>query len=97
MIQHIRSTARRSSLPWLAERIHNAKKIEINDRIRLTSILMGSGRFFYMPEADALKEALSTALWSNRGGGKDLRLDDGTTDIDTLDAFEYMIERDYHS
>lgn len=58
---------------------------------------MGSGRFFYMPEADALKEALSTALWSNRGGGKDLRLDDGTTDIDTLDAFEYMIERDYHS
>ena len=97
LIQHIRSTARRSSLPWLAERIHNAKKIEINDRIRLTSILMGSGRFFYMPEADALKEALSTALWSNRGGGKDLRLDDGTTDIDTLDAFEYIIERDYHS
>lgn len=98
LIQHIRSTARRSSLPWLGERIHNSKKIEINDRIRLTAILMGGGRFYYMPEADTLKDALCTALWSDkRTSGKDLRLDDGTTDIDTLDAFEYIIERDYHS
>ena len=26
--------------------------------------------------------------------GKDERLDDGSTDIDSLDAFEYTIERD---
>lgn len=97
LIQHIRSTAKRSKLSWLAERIFNSKKIEINDRIRLTSILMGGGRFFYMPEADTLKEALCAALWSDKRSGKDLRLDDGTTDIDTLDAFEYIIERDYHS
>lgn len=97
LIQHIRSTARRSRLSWLADRIHNSKKIEINDRIRLTSILMGGGRFFYMPEADTLKEALCAALWSDKRACKDLRLDDGTTDIDTLDAFEYIIERDYHS
>lgn len=97
LIQHIRSTAQRSRLSWLAERIYNSKKIEINDRIRLTSILMGGGRFFYMPEADTLKEALCAALWSDKRAGKDLRLDDGTTDIDTLDAFEYTIERDYHS
>jgi len=97
LIQHIRSTARRSRLSWLADRIHNSKKIEINDRIRLTSILMGGGRFFYMSEADTLKEALCAALWSDKRAGKDLRLDDGTTDIDTLDAFEYIIERDYHS
>ena len=58
---------------------------------------MGGGRFFYMPEADTLKEALCAALWSDKRAGKDLRLDDGTTDIDTLDAFEYIIERDYHS
>ncbi len=25
---------------------------------------------------------------------EDVRLDDGTSDIDTLDAFEYIIERD---
>lgn len=97
LIQHIRSTAKRSKLSWLAERIYNSKKIEINDRIRLTSILMGGGRFFYMPEADTLKDALCAALWSDKRTGKDLRLDDGTTDIDTLDAFEYIIERDYHS
>ena len=97
LIQHIRSTAKRSKLSWLAERIYNSKKIEINDRIRLTSILMGGGRFFYMPEADTLKDALCAALWSDKRAGKDLRLDDGTTDIDTLDAFEYIIERDYHS
>lgn len=97
LIQHIRSTAKRSRLSWLADRIHNSKKIEINDRIRLTSILMGGGRFFYMPEADTLKEALCAALWSDKRAGKDLRLDDGTTDIDTLDAFEYTLERDYHA
>ena len=68
---------------------------EINDRIRLTSILMGSGRFWYMPGAQSLRDALSTALWSGKHPGKDERLDDGTTDIDTLDAFEYTIERDY--
>ena len=30
----------------------------------------------------------------NTVGGKDERLDDGSTDIDSLDAFEYTIERD---
>ena len=44
-----------------------------------------------------MAEALSAALWSSKGSEKDLRLDDGTTDIDSLDAFEYTIERDYHS
>ena len=34
-------------------------------------------------------------LWSQKRPGVDERLDDGTTDIDTLDAFEYTIERDY--
>lgn len=91
----LRSAARRSRLPWLADRIYNAKKIEINDRIRLTSLLMGSGRFWYLMSAPELRDALSAALWSGKHPGKDERLDDGTTDIDTLDAFEYTIERDY--
>lgn len=79
---------------WLAGRVYNAKKIGINDRIRLTSILMGGGRFWYMPGAQTLADALATALWSGKAPGKDIRLDDGTTDIDTLDAFEYTIERE---
>lgn len=94
LINHLRSASRRSRLSWLTDRIHNAKKIEINDRIRLTSILMGGGRFWYLPGAVTLRDALSTALWSGAHHGIDERLDDGTTDIDTLDAFEYTIERD---
>jgi PBSX family phage terminase large subunit len=95
LINHLRSAARTSRLPWLSDRIYNSKKIEINDRIRLTSILMGGGRFWVLPQAASLTAALSAALWSDKTPGKDERLDDGTTDIDTLDAFEYTIERDF--
>lgn len=91
----LRSATMHSRFPWLADRIYNSKKIEIHDRIRLTSILMGGGRFWYLPTAESLKDALISALWSGKHPGVDERLDDGTTDIDTLDAFEYTIERDY--
>ena len=99
--QVLKNSLRSALLPtrfsWLAERVCNSKKIEINDRVRLTSILMGGGRFWVLPEAETLRDALSAALWSGRHPGRDERLDDGSTDIDTLDAFEYTIERDYHN
>lgn len=91
----LKSAARRTRFSWLADRIYDSKKIEITDRIRLTSILMGGGRFWYLPSADTLRDALAAALWSGKHPGKDERLDDGSTDVDTLDAFEYAIERDY--
>ena len=40
-----------------------------------------------------MKKALLEAVW-NEKKTEDERLDDGTTDIDSLDAFEYTIERD---
>lgn len=95
LINHIRTRLRACPLSWLADRVNNSAKIQIIDRIRLTSILMGGGRFWYMPEATTLRDALAAALWSQKHPGVDERLDDGTTDIDTLDAFEYTIERDY--
>ncbi len=95
LINHLRSAARRGPLPWLADRIYNARKDPINDRIRLTSILMGGGRFWILPQAASLQDALCGALWSGQHPGIDERLDDGTSDIDSLDAFEYTIERDY--
>ena len=95
LINHIRARLRASKLFWLADRVNNSAKIQIIDRIRLTSILMGGGRFWYLPEAATLRDALASALWSQKHPGVDERLDDGTTDIDTLDAFEYTIERDY--
>lgn len=76
-------------------RVENSAKIRINDRIRLTCILMGGGRFWLLPEAATLRDALATALYSGKHPGVDERLDDGSTDIDTLDAYEYTIERDF--
>lgn len=97
LIQSLRSALRASPFAWLSNRVHNARKAPILDRIRLTALLMGGGRFFVLPAAQTLIDALATALWSGKRSGQDERLDDGTTDIDTLDAFEYTIERDYRS
>lgn len=91
----LRSALQATRFAWLADRVHDSKKIEIISRIRLTGCLMGGGRFWLMPGAASLSEALSTAMYSGKHPGKDERLDDGTTDIDTLDAFEYTIERDF--
>ena len=96
LISHLRSKLSKCPLSWLGSRVENSAKIEIIDRIRLTSILMGSGRFWYTEQAASLRDALAGALWSQKHPGIDERLDDGTTDIDSLDAFEYTIERFYH-
>lgn len=93
LIAGLRSTTRKSGLGWL--RIENALKTTINDRIRFVQRMMGQNRFRYMSEmCDSLELALSGALWNPKNLTKDERLDDGTSDIDTLDAFEYTFERD---
>ena len=78
--------------PWVS--VRPAKKITINDRIRCTVKLMGAGRFFITKDCESLQIAFSDAVWNKEVIGKDERLDDGSTDIDSLDAFEYTIERD---
>ena len=74
-------------------RVHGARKCAINDRIRTTLRLMGAGRFYYTDGCETLKTALSDAVWDKKSKA-DTRLDDGSTDIDSLDAFEYTFERD---
>ena len=86
-LQHVFST----NFP--AVRVHGARKCAINDRIRCTLRLLGAGRLFYTDGCDTLKAALSDAVW-DKDKKTDTRLDDGSTDIDTLDAFEYTFERD---
>ncbi len=78
--------------PWIS--VKKAKKEIINDRIRCTVKLMGAGRFFITEDCESLQTAFSDAVWNKEVAGKDERLDDGSTDIDSLDAFEYTIERD---
>lgn len=78
--------------PWIS--VRPAKKRRINDRINCTVRLMGAGRFFITDSCEELKTALSDAVWDKDAKEQDERLDDGSTDIDSLDAFEYTIERD---
>ena len=74
--------------------IADAAKKPINDRIRATCILMGMGRFFVNSACEHTIDALKSALWDSKHLTEDVRLDDGTTNIDSLDAMEYSIERE---
>ena len=74
--------------------VRNAKKIAINDRIRATCILMGSDRFKIASSCTHTIDALKSALWDSKQLTADVRLDNGTTNIDSLDAMEYAFERE---
>lgn len=72
--------------------VRNARKGEIIDRIRLCDMLMSQGRFFIMRRCRHTIAALSEAVWDSKSPTKDKRLDDGSTNIDSLDALEYALE-----
>lgn len=73
-------------------RVENARKNPIIGRIRTVTTLASQNRIFYTEECKTFEEAISMAVW-NPKEIKLERLDDGTSDIDTLDAFEYTFER----
>lgn len=78
---------------WPQIAVRPARKIRIKDRIDATIRLMGSGRFKITEDCESLSKAFEEAVWNDKKL-EDERLDDGTSDIDSLDAFEYTIERD---
>ena len=73
--------------------VRPAKKDRINDRINCMLRLMGARRFWITDDAETVRKALSEAVW-DKEKENDIRLDDGSTDIDSLDAMEYTFERD---
>lgn len=73
--------------------VKDSIKNEIIDRIRATTSLMSQGRFFITEDCESLKDAFMGAVYNSKVLTKDERLDDGTSDIDTLDAFEYSWEK----
>ena len=73
--------------------IDNAWKSEINERIRATNRLIGQMRLYLTEDCETLETAFCSAVWNPKELTKDERLDDGSSDIDSLDAFEYTIER----
>jgi hypothetical protein len=86
-----------SAKKQLANIVKNALKRAINDRIRLINFLLKADRVVLIEEdTESLQEAWENAVWSQKEAdkGEDVRLDDGTSDIDTCDAAEYTIEQD---
>ncbi len=91
LIAGLRTAAAQARLPL---NIGNAIKRPINDRIRALCILMGADRFKVVRSCTATIDALRSAVWDSKKPIADVRLDDGTTNIDSLDALEYAYERD---
>lgn len=91
LIRGFQSTVKRDGLQTT---IQNARKMGIHDRIKLTLLLMAQKRLFVSRRCEHLIDAFSTAIY-NPKRFDDTRLDDGTSDIDSLDAFEYSIEPYY--
>ncbi len=91
LINGLRAACGRHRVPI---NVGNALKKNINERIRATCALIGSGRFFVRRGCDETIDALCAARWDPDQPDRDVRLDDGSTNIDSLDAMEYALERD---
>ncbi|MDD4608956.1 MAG: PBSX family phage terminase large subunit [Bacteroidaceae bacterium] len=76
----------------LGVEVKNAIKGPINDRIAFYNSLMAQGRFKILKHCKATISALENAVYSDKNPVKDERLDDGTTNIDSLDSMEYSTE-----
>lgn len=74
----------------------NCIKMPINDRIKLTTMLMAQGRLKINRKCEHMIDAFNTAIY-DPDRFDDVRLDDGTSDIDSLDAFEYCLEPWYQN
>lgn len=72
------------------EKTFTNSKDAIQERVDVTNILINSEHLFYCDESIPVIKALKQAIYKN---GK--RLDDGTTNIDSLDAMEYAIKDEH--
>ncbi len=88
LIRGLANTATRNKLQT---RVMNAKKLAINDRIKLTNLLMAEKRLVVARKCEHMIDAFQKAVYDPKSV-KDVRLDNGTSDIDSLDAFEYCLE-----
>jgi PBSX family phage terminase large subunit len=95
---HIRSLENAVSQKCWDTTVRACWKLPINDRIEGMNKMLSFNIFSYIKnECSTLENALKEALWDSKvksSENQDIRLDDFTTDIDTLDACEYAFERD---
>ena len=74
----------------IALAVKNARKGEIIDRIRFYCQMMNQMRYFIVSNCKETIQAFDDAVWEE--DKEDVRLDDGSTNIDSLDAQEYSSE-----
>lgn len=91
LINGLRVAAEREGL---RVNVSNARKKPINDRIRAACRLMATDRFFVLDACPVTIEAYQSAVFDSANLTEDVRLDNGTSNIDTLDATEYAYERE---
>ena len=89
LIEGFRRAAAAASLPVS---VRNARKGPVNGRIALINSLIARGRFFVLDRCPAAVAALSSAVYAPSGSGRDVRLDDGSLNVDSLDSLEYSAE-----
>jgi PBSX family phage terminase large subunit len=88
LIRGLRNAAIKAKL---AINMNNAAKGRIFDRISFYATLMSQDRYKVMRGCKHVQDALCGARWDPKE--EDVRLDDGTTNIDSLDALEYSTEK----
>lgn len=86
---------RRCQKERIPVKIEDCTKGLINDRIFLSSTLMAQKRLKVLSKNTVVTKAFQDAVWNDKK--PDERLDDGTTDIDSLDAFEYSVNSFYEN
>ena len=74
----------------LAIPINNAIKGKILNRIRFYCKMFSTNKYYILECCEPLINAFNTSIWDKSKINE--RLDDGTTDIDSLDAQEYSTE-----
>ncbi len=71
--------------------VRNAKKGKITERIRFFNIIMSMKSFYVLKKCTHVIDALENAVWDTKQG-LDVRLDDLSVNVDSLDALEYACE-----
>lgn len=89
LIEGLRTAAAQEGLPV---DIRLALKGPITNRIDFYNSIMAQGRYKVCRSCPRLIEAFCNAGWDPKKPTEDERLDDGSTNIDSLDAVEYSTE-----
>lgn len=77
----------------LLVKVVDCYKAPVNDRIATLAMLMATDRFYVLKHCKNVINSLSEQIWNSKYENEDVRLDDGTVDIDTADALEYSFSK----